>query len=280
MNTNISEEPIRIFVSYAHKADKRWFDEDGKHNLIPWLIESLRRQNVIFWYDKGLVPSEVFTRRIEEEIEQARIAILMVSQPFLNSEYIEQHELPRIKACEQQGRLAVLPVLLEPCAWKDDDYLSARHMLPGQPTPLIKYIGYDAEWAEVKFELLDGIKSLVKKIRAEQEGANEVQKKVRQQAETDELQSNAELLAKQRIEQEAAEVEKMTEERKQEQLKKQEEEGVQEEASKQAQAAAAAIGVARTTLEAEETSTQLAAGRINRRRLALQSRGSKAEASQ
>ncbi len=49
---------IRIFVSYAHE-DKRWLEpENDPYVLIPFLQESLRREDVFFWYDKHLIPRE------------------------------------------------------------------------------------------------------------------------------------------------------------------------------------------------------------------------------
>jgi len=191
MQTNLTDEPIRIFISYARK-DRRWFDEDDKHGLIPHLIDCFKKQKVIFWYDKEILPSEVFKPLIQQEINRAHICILMVSQFFINSDFIEEHELPCIKEREQQGKLRVLPILLEPCTWKDDEYLSERNMLPGQPTPLIKYIDRDAEWAEVKLEIYEGIKILVKRIRAELTREFEIQQRVRQQLEETENQRVAE----------------------------------------------------------------------------------------
>src|ERR1035437_2465685 len=79
-----SEEPIRIFVSYSRK-DKRWLDEEDEYSMIPHLMRSMKKLNVVFWFDRELVASEVFTGRIAEEIEKSHIALLFVSQSFLNS---------------------------------------------------------------------------------------------------------------------------------------------------------------------------------------------------
>ena len=160
------DETVRIFVSYA-RVDKRWLDREDEHNLIPYLIDSIKKQNVVVWYDKELVASEKFLPRILEEIDKADIAILLVSQPFLNSDFIEKHELPRIKERADKKGLSVVPVLVKPCSWEEDDFLSARQMLPGKPTPLINYTGHEADWEQVRFDLLEGIKKLVKKIRTE-----------------------------------------------------------------------------------------------------------------
>ena len=116
-----------------------------------------------------MIPGE-FTSRIEEEIDRAQIALLIVSQAFLNSKFIEEKELPMIKARKEQGKLEVVPVLVGSCGWDEDDFLRNFHILPGKPTPLIQYTRNEAAWDEVRFEILDGLKKLVKRIRATQPG--------------------------------------------------------------------------------------------------------------
>jgi hypothetical protein len=108
-----NEKTVHVFVSYA-REDKRWLDPEYRCNLIPFLAESLRRYDVVFWYDTELKPGDVFKRQIEAEIDQAQIALLIVSQSFLNSEFIEQVEMPRIAERARQGETIVIPVLVEP----------------------------------------------------------------------------------------------------------------------------------------------------------------------
>ena len=97
MNETNTKPPIRVFVSYA-REDKRWFqEEDHRYALIPYLANSLRREGVVFWYDQGLIPGDQFQDRIKEEIDRAQVAILIVSQPFLNSDFITKVELPQIR---------------------------------------------------------------------------------------------------------------------------------------------------------------------------------------
>ena len=74
MNSIPSSASTRIFVSYA-REDKKWLDRDYRFNLIPFLIESLKKQNVVFWFDKELKPGDEFRQHIEAEIDQAQILI-------------------------------------------------------------------------------------------------------------------------------------------------------------------------------------------------------------
>ena len=149
---------VRIFVSYSHE-DSRWV---GKDSLIPWLARSLQRRNVEIWYDRdGLHPGDEFRTRIEEEIDNANVAILLVSHGFLSSEFIQTVELPRIKARTERRELIVIPILAEPCSWDEIEFLSARHMIPGEPTPLVDYVESVREWAHARDEILKEIRKTI-----------------------------------------------------------------------------------------------------------------------
>ncbi len=173
MNTNATagarEETAYVFVSYA-REDRRWLDPENHYNLVPFLAESLRRHNAIFWFDKNLIGGDEFKRHIEAQIDQAQIALLIVSQNFLNSEFIERLEMPRIAERAQQGKMVVVPVLVEPCDWSDYPFLADRQMVPSS-SPLIDFTESDAKWARVKFQILDQIKAQLKRIREAQQRA-------------------------------------------------------------------------------------------------------------
>jgi hypothetical protein len=170
----LHEELVHVFVSYA-REDKRWLDPDYRFNLVPFLMESLRRHNVVFWFDTELKPGDEFKRNIETEIDQAQIALLIVSQHFLNSEFIESREMPRIAERASRGQMIVIPVLVEPCDWTDYPFLSDRQMVPS--SPLIDYTVSDPMWAKVKYQILDGLKAQLKRLRESgQTPATEVRK--------------------------------------------------------------------------------------------------------
>jgi TIR domain len=162
-NAGEPEKTVHIFVSYA-REDKLWLDPEYRYNLIPFLAESLRRYSVVFWYDKELKPGDVFKRQIESEIDQAKIALLIVSQSFLNSEFIEHIEMTRITERARRGETIVIPVLVEPCDWSDYPFLADRQMVPSA-NPLIDFTESEAKWAKVKFQILDGLKAQLKRIR-------------------------------------------------------------------------------------------------------------------
>jgi hypothetical protein len=163
MNDDSNNECIHIFVSYA-REDARWLDPRYKNNLIPFLVDSLHRSNVAFWYDKELNGGDEFKRRIQEEIDHAHIAVLIVSQCFLNSDFIANEEMPRIEDRAKRGNLLIVPVLVEPCEWLECDTLAARQMVPGS-IPLIEFTESEAKWARVRSEILAAFRVQIKNIR-------------------------------------------------------------------------------------------------------------------
>jgi hypothetical protein len=157
-----NEETVHVFVSYA-REDSRWLEPNARHNLVPFLIDSLRRYKVVFWFDHDLKPGDEFRQQIKSKIDQSQIALLIVSQNFLNSAFIESEEMPRISERALEGKMIVVPVLVEPCDWSDYPFLADRQMVPS--SPLIDYTESESSWAKVKYQILDGIKAQVKRIR-------------------------------------------------------------------------------------------------------------------
>lgn len=154
----VEDEPLHIFVSYAHE-DKRWLDAADEHNLIPWLEHAFSRHQppVAMWYDRheraGLHAGEEFDETIRNEVDRAQVVLLLVSWAFLNSDYIQDVELPRILGRVERREAQLIPILLEPCPWKERDYLKSRQLLPGEPKPLIDYTTSDPAWLRVRNDI-------------------------------------------------------------------------------------------------------------------------------
>jgi formylglycine-generating enzyme required for sulfatase activity len=156
-----------VFVSYSH-LDRRWFDRGYAFNLIPWLENALRRDGVTLWYDRsdeaGLQPGDRFEQEITQAIDRADVALLLISEAFFSSEFIRTVELPRILTRAERGEITVIPVLLEPCDWQSFDFVAARQMLPGAPTPLIDYTESERQWTHARAEILSGIRRRIRSV--------------------------------------------------------------------------------------------------------------------
>jgi hypothetical protein len=176
------DDTVRVFVSYA-REDRHWLDEKQRFQLIPFLADSLRRYRVSFWFDRELKAGDEYKREIDAEIDHSQIAILLVSQAFLNSEFIETREMPRIHERAGRGEMIVIPVLVERCRWQDYAFLADRQMVPNEP--LIKYTRDWAEWSEVRAMILDDLKAQVDKVRRQRKAGGQQAKAEAEQAGTE-----------------------------------------------------------------------------------------------
>jgi hypothetical protein len=98
----------KVFVSYSHK------DTKALQELQPFLAPLVRAGGVSVWADAQLKAGDDWKQKILEALGEATVAVLLISQDFLASDFIVKEELPRILEREAAGLLKVLPVFLKP----------------------------------------------------------------------------------------------------------------------------------------------------------------------
>lgn len=106
----------KVFVSYSHKNKKAL--EQLQRFLRPLERDGL----IIAWADIGLEGGGDWRKKIEQALAEATIAVLLVSQDFLDSEFITREEVPRILEREAAGHITVLPVFLSPSLVEEIGY--------------------------------------------------------------------------------------------------------------------------------------------------------------
>jgi hypothetical protein len=164
----MTTKEISVFISYSH-IDNKWFRSDNElFDLIPFLERSLDSRNVKFWYDRhkgnGIEAGDKFKDSIEFQIDRTDIALLLISQEFLDSRFISEKELPKIRERYEKGNLFVFPILLEPCDWEEIEFISSLQLVPGKSTPLIEFTDKEKNWKQVRFEILRSLKKRIDKI--------------------------------------------------------------------------------------------------------------------
>lgn len=96
----------RIFISYSHN-DKHWLDRLKTH-LRPLQYDG----NLDIWDDQRIKVGEKWEEAIENALNTAGIAILMISADFLASEFIYRNELPPILERAKAGGTEVFPLIV------------------------------------------------------------------------------------------------------------------------------------------------------------------------
>jgi TIR domain len=117
----------RVFTSYSH-ADTR-----HKNALQPFLDGLERRRNFAFWSDERIATGDAWDERIRAEIARCHIALVLVSQDYLNSPYCRKIEVATFLQRRKQDGLVVYPVILSPCGWREEPWLSSTQFQPRGP---------------------------------------------------------------------------------------------------------------------------------------------------
>lgn len=156
---------INIFVSYSHK-NAYWLDRNYEFNLIPFLEDSLKWQKVKFWYDNDLrtLPGIEYEDKINEEIDKSQLAILLLSRDFINSSFIMEKELPKIKARLEENKINIIPILVEPWTVPVNHpatWLIKTQIIPGMPTPLINFTDSKRKFLNERNGILQSIERII-----------------------------------------------------------------------------------------------------------------------
>jgi len=100
----------KVFVSYSR------IDVD--------VLNSMKRhfkpltEKIDFWDDSRIMPGEKWKEEIEAAMADVKVALLLVSIDFFNSEFITSNELPRLlKSSEEEGA-TILIIIVKPIAFE------------------------------------------------------------------------------------------------------------------------------------------------------------------
>ena len=97
-----------IFVSYSHQ-DAEWLDRLRIFlKPFPWGLSY--KEGGRLWADPHIQTGERWRREIGDGLSRARIAVLLVSQDFLASDFIAEHELPPILEAAAAGEVTIVCV--------------------------------------------------------------------------------------------------------------------------------------------------------------------------
>src|SRR5262245_59768017 len=137
-----------VFVSYSHD-DREWLNRFSMH------IAVLERRGLVdVWSDARIAAGADWEQAIETALSSARVAVLLVSPPFLASPFIWKHEMPRIVAHAAQG-MDALPLIIRPCAWRLEEELARLQARPtyGRPLSLGSDSQIDQDLTSFAYEL-------------------------------------------------------------------------------------------------------------------------------
>ena len=138
-----------VFISYSH-TDEEWKDRLVTH------LGVLQQEGLLgLWDDRRIEAGEDWKPEIEQAMQAASVAVLLVSANFLTSQFILSDEVPRLLQRRSEQGVRIFPVIVKPCAWKQVSWLSRLQLRPKDGRPLSGGSDYqiDADLAAIAEEI-------------------------------------------------------------------------------------------------------------------------------
>ena len=109
----------------------------------------LVRYNVIeLWHDRKLQPGDEWSNKINDQLLQAQIILLLISPDFFASPYCCENEMQIALARHNKGEAVVIPVILRSCDW-DITELKKLQAVPKDAKPVCLWDNFDEAFADI-----------------------------------------------------------------------------------------------------------------------------------
>ncbi len=143
----------RIFISYHHE------DRCSCERIIKHLNGLSFNGGLEVWTDNMIGAGDDWYSQIEIAIENATVAILLVSADFLASRFIRGEEIPRLFERRQQDGMRMFPLICSPCVWEKVEWLRRMQVRPngGRALSELSVAKREGELAKLAVEIYDFI---------------------------------------------------------------------------------------------------------------------------
>jgi len=138
-----------IFISYSHR-DEQYKDELLRH------LRILEKQGVASFWDTSHIPAGAdWSSEIRKAIDEAEVAVLLISPDFLASDYVVEKELPALLERAKSRNTVILPILVRPTQWTSFPDLAQFQFLNDVREPLSSSSRKDDEYAKISQQIAE-----------------------------------------------------------------------------------------------------------------------------
>lgn len=144
---------LKLFISYSHK------DEILVSKFINHIAPLKNSGLITEWYDRKIDTGEDFQDDIENNLNNADIICLMISDSFLASQACLTEKDVALKLRNKKG-IKVIPVIISPCAWTLHTELNPLLASPTDGKPVTSFADQNEGWLDVINWVIKACKSV------------------------------------------------------------------------------------------------------------------------
>lgn len=132
--TELVDSPSKekVFISYSHE-DRSYLDRLKVH-----LKGAERIAEIDIWDDNKIKSGDLWRKEIEDALQSASSAILLVSADFIASDFIANNELPPLLQKAKEKGARIIPVIVKPCLFTSHPELSVFQAINDPSRTLIE----------------------------------------------------------------------------------------------------------------------------------------------
>lgn len=132
---------LKLFISYSHK------DETLVSKFISHIAPLKSNGIISAWYDRKIETGEEYQNDIDNNLENADIICLMISDNFLSSRACIHEKDVSLSLIDKKG-IRVIPLILSPCVWEIHKELSTLLAIPTDGKPITSFLDQNEGWVD------------------------------------------------------------------------------------------------------------------------------------
>ena len=144
----------QVFISYSHR-DKKWLSK-----LQVVLAPLTSKKTITVWADTEIRPGERWQQEIAEALDATSVAVLLVSQHFLASDFIARQEVPALLTSAEKGGVKILWVAVSASLYETSavaQYQAAND--PARPLDSLSPSAVNKELVEIARKIWEAVRS-------------------------------------------------------------------------------------------------------------------------
>jgi hypothetical protein len=113
-----------VFISYSH-ADAKW-----SQDLLKMAAPLQLYGGINVWSDADIAAGSKWRATIQQSLDKAAVAVLLISRHFLTSKFIMEVEMPCILKGREQRGLTVLWAMVSHCLYEETPLQAIQAVIP------------------------------------------------------------------------------------------------------------------------------------------------------